>query len=721
MDQLIQNLKDGDMKILEVPFPGLPEGNILVKNHYSVISAGTEGKTVKDARAGYLEKARSRKDEVKKIFNTAKKAGIIKTYQMVMNRLESPVPLGYSCCGEVIETGSAISGFKVGDRVACGGNTANHAEVVSVPANLCVKLQGNVDLRHAAFTTLGAIALQGIRQADLKLGECCAVIGVGLIGQLTIKMLSAAGINAVGIDIDPSQVALAKKAGISDVIQRDNEFLMHVINDLSAGHGVDAVIITAATSSTDPVDLAGELCRQKGKVIIVGSVPTGFKRTNYFKKELELKMSSSYGPGRYDTLYEEGGVDYPYGYVRWTENRNMMAFADLLATRRIDIEALITHQLKFNDAKKAYDLIINKSEPFSGIILDYTNIKLNSSNTLTLRENSKPGYPVAAFIGAGSFTQNILLPAAKNLARLRTITTSKSVSSRHLADKYKFENCTGDASAIFSDPQINTVFIATRHNSHAEYVIKGLRSDKNVFVEKPLCMNLHELDEIKSAYEASRGKLMTGFNRRFAPFTQIIAADIHSQPGLQAAINFRINAGALPANHWINDPKTGGGRILGEACHFIDLAIYISNSKVISVSATELTSASSNHDTCIINLAFANGSVASISYFSNGNNSFSKELLEVFYANQVAVIDDFKTLRITGKKNKNLKSGTQDKGHQNEISQFLTSIKEGHDTPISFEEQYHSMYVTFAVLESINSGGERISINSVDDSTESKI
>jgi len=711
MEQLIQSLKDGKMNLLEVPFPALQSGCVLVRNHFSVISAGTEGKTVKDARLGYFGKARARQDEVKKVLQSARTTGIMKTYRMVMNKLDAPSPLGYCCAGEIIEVASDVNDLRKGDLVACGGSGANHAEVVCIPRNLCVKLPANVNAEHAAITTLGAIALQGIRQADLRLGENCAVIGLGLIGQLTMQMLAASGVNAIGIDVDSIQVERAVKNGAPLAFLRNSEALSAAIENVTNGFGVDAVIITAGTASTDPVDFAGEICRQKGKVIIVGAVPTGFKRTSYFRKELELKMSCSYGPGRYDAAYEEKGVDYPYGYVRWTENRNMEAFVDLISKGKINIAPLITHQFPFNEAVNAYDLILDKSESFSGIVLKYDHERKISNSVQLLHEKSSniEGLkPVTGFIGAGSFAQNVLLPSVKKLARLKGVATARPASARNIADKYGFEFCTGNANEILNDSEINTIFIATRHDSHAKYVIEGLQHGKNVFVEKPMCLTVQELELIKNLYIESGKNLMVGFNRRFSPLTKALRKAIVELGEIPVSINYRINAGILPAGHWIHDLQTGGGRIIGEVCHFIDLAMHLCGSPIVSVSAMNMADVNHLNDTIIINLSFKNGSVANISYFSNGNKEVNKEYLEVFFSGRVGIIDDFNKLIIHGKKKSEQKIQGQDKGHHQEITEFINSIEMGNKAPIPFEEQYNSMYATFQVIQSIAGNGERI-------------
>jgi polar amino acid transport system substrate-binding protein len=577
MEQLTQNLKDGTMQILEVPYPVLSKGCVLVRNHFSLISAGTEGKTVKDARLGYIGKARARKEEVKKVVDAARTFGVMNTYKMVMNKLDAPSALGYSCAGEVIAVAEDVKEFRVGDFVACGGNTAVHAEVISVPVNLCVFING-ADVKHGAFTTLGAVAMQGIRIADLRLGENCVVIGLGLLGQLTLQMLNASGVKTIGVDTEEYPVELAKKNGADLALLRSSEDLEEAIRQFTGGYGTDAVIITAGTDSLDPIDLAGILCRKKGKVVVVGAVPTGFKRTHYFKKELELKMSSSYGPGRYDPEYEEQGIDYPHAYVRWTENRNMQAFVDLILSQKIHLENLITHIYNFNDASKAYDLILGKTENYAGILLRYDTQREVRKSFQRETSIAKPGELNIGLIGAGSFAQNFLLPALKGKGNFTGVVTSKANNARNIADKYGFGFASGDAGELFSNPAINTIFIASRHDSHAGYVLEALKQKKNVFVEKPLCLNESELNLIANEVVKSGAQLMVGFNRRFAPL--LVKLKESFTPGIPKAIQIRVNAGAVAADHWTQHPVTGGGRIIGEACHFIDLATFLAGSKI---------------------------------------------------------------------------------------------------------------------------------------------
>jgi polar amino acid transport system substrate-binding protein len=620
-----------------------------------------------------------------------------------MNKLEAPSPLGYSSAGEVIATGKNVKSFSVGDRVACGGDGAVHADVISVSENLCVKIKDNVLFKHAAFTTIAAIAIQGIRQAKLSLGSNCTVIGLGLIGQLTIQILKSSGIKTIGIDINEHQVKASIKCGADLALQRNISGIEKQIGDFTGGFGTDAVIITASTSSTDPVELAGSLCRRKGKVVIVGAVPTGFTRANYYKKELDLRMAMSYGPGRYDSNYEEKGIDYPIGYVRFTENRNMKTFADLLADGKINMKAIITHEFNLENAKKAYDMIVEKKEIFSGIVLKYDvgkELKQDINTEIIKKSNDRIK---VGLIGAGNFTQGTLLPRMKNLCNLVAIATAKGINAKYVSNKYKIKYCFDNSTKIIESNEINTVFITTKHNLHAKYVTESILAGKHVFVEKPLAMTIEELDTIKNSYKEANEKhnnlLMVGFNRRFAPAV-IKLKSLFTESQVKS-INIRINAGAIPLEHWVNDPVSGGGRIIGEGCHFIDLAIFIAGSNVASVFAENLEDPNHLNDTVIISLKFKNGSIANISYFSNGSKSLPKELIEVFTVGMIAVIDDFKKLTIYTNGVKKIKFRNQDKGHTNELIAFFNAIKNGEANPIPFQSSYHSTLITFKVLQSI--------------------
>jgi polar amino acid transport system substrate-binding protein len=701
MDQLTQDLKKGRMQILDVPFPALGRGQVLVRNHFSVISAGTEGKTVSDARKGYIAKARARRKEVKQVIDMIKTRGPLETYKTVMNKLEAPSALGYSSAGEVIAVGEGVRGFKVGDLAACGGSGAVHADVVAVPENLCVTVPPGIDLKHAAFATIAAIAIQGVRQAGLRLGESCVVTGLGLIGQFTVQLLNASGVSATGIDIDDQVVRLARENGAHLALNRNKQDIVETILHHTRGFGADAVIITASSSSNDPVELAGKLCRQKGKVVIVGGVPTGFSRTDYYRKELDLRMSCSYGPGRYDPQYEEQGQDYPIGYVRWTENRNMQAFIDLLAAGKLNMDALVSHVFDLCDAPGAYRMILERSEPFCGILVRY-DLEKELNAVVKLKQKSfSPAEPNVGLIGTGSFAKNVLLPGMNGLCNVVGAASARGTSSRYAADKYGFSYCTNNADDIIDDDNIDTVVIANRHHLHAQYVIAALKKGKNVFVEKPLALKLAELEEIAGLYRSSADapRLMVGFNRRFSPHVlKIKSLFLQEQP---KAMNFRINAGALPREHWVHDPEVGGGRIIGEACHFIDLAMHIAGSPITSVYADALGEPAHLTDTAVINLSFENGSIASISYFSNGSKRVDKEYLEIFCRGQSIVVHDFKTMEIHGTSSARMKLKAQDKGHKEELLRFFNAIKTGQPSPIPFEELYNSTLATFKALESM--------------------
>ncbi len=494
-----------------------------------------------------------------------------------------------------------------------------------------------------------------------------------------------------------------QKNGLKYVYIRNQTGLEEEISKLTNGYGSDSVIITAGTSSLDPVEFAGTIARKKGKVVIVGAVPTGFSRANYYKKELELIMSRSYGPGRYDTNYEEKGVDYPIGYVRWTENRNMQSFVRLLLDKKLDISDLITHTFLFIDAPKAYDLILEKSKPSTGILIKYdTDSQLNRQVCFEKTKYNAEDLNVG-FIGAGGFAQGTLLPNLKDKCNFISIATAQGNESIYVSTKYGFNKSYENGYDVINDNNVNTVFIVTRHNLHAEFILRALEAGKNVFVEKPMAMNSDELSKIKDLYKSleKKPRLMVGFNRRFSPYIQKIKSTFLKNQ--QKAINIRVNAGQLPAEHWVNDPDIGGGRIIGEVCHFIDLAMYLAGSKIISVSAEAVNDPYYLNNTVVINLNFSNGSIANISYFSNGSKKLPKEHIEVFCGGTVIIIDDFNQMEIYSDKVNKMKFRKQDKGHKEELRQFINSIKTGIPAPISFEDCYLSTLATLKVLESIKS------------------
>ena len=714
MQQLTQKLKDGKMQILEVAVPSLQKSHVLVKTHYSLVSAGTEASTVSAARKGYIGKAKERPQQVKRVIDTLKTLGPVQTYRAVMKKLDAYSSLGYSCVGEVIDVSPDVRGFSIGDLVACGGLSASHSEVVTVPANLCVQLKSDTDLKQAAYNTLGAIALQGVRQADPRLGEICAIIGLGLLGQLTVLLLRASGVKTVGIDIDPAMVDIAGKYCLDLALNRREDGIEGKILQFAHGLGCDAVIITAASSSLDPINFAGAISRKKGTIVVVGAVPTGFDREpHFYKKELQVKMSCSYGPGRYDPVYEDKVIDYPPAYVRWTENRNMQAFQELIYTKKIDVSYLTTHTFKLEDAPAAYDMIMAKSEPFIGILIEYdVTKKLERArinvNPQPATRNPQPA--IIGFIGAGSYAQSHLLPNIpknKNVS-LRGVMTATSASSRSVAERFGFKFCTGNEKDILEDENINTVFIATRHDSHAEFVLKALKAGKHVFVEKPLCLTLDELIQIIQTYSAIRNPqsamplLMVGYNRRFSPLAQMIKKNFGEGP---MSMLYRINAGYMPADSWIQDPEFGGGRIIGEVCHFVDFLTFMNGSLPVSVYAAAMKDPNNLNDVLNISLRYENGSIGTISYFANGDKGLPKERVEIYANGCTAILGDFKTLVVyaDGKKKKK-KLLSQNKGQKTEVRQFIEAILNGTGEVIPFEEIHSASLMTFKIIESIRSG-----------------
>jgi len=705
MEQLTQQLKSGEIVTRKLPWPQVGAGKILVRNHYSLISPGTEGSTVKAARKNLIGKAMARPQQVRQVVETLKSHGPVQTYRAVMKKLDAYSPLGYSCAGEIIEVGPAVAGFQKGDKVACAGlGYANHAEIVCVPRNLCVKLAPDANLHRACYNTLGAIALQGIRQADPHLGESCAVIGLGLLGQLTCLMLRAGGVKVFGIDIDETAVQIAAKHCCDKAWIRQAPGLHLQIEQENHGLGVDAVIITAGTDSLDPINFAGEIVRKKGRVVVVGAVPTGFERNpHWYRKELELKMSCSYGPGRYDRGYEEAGFDYPFAYVRWTENRSMRAFQELVRSERIHLDYLSTHVFRLDDASKAYHMIVNRSEPFLGVILKYDVSRALIQKKIITGRSRPCGKINIAFIGAGSYAQSHLLPYLHkndNGVVFKAVLTDSGTTSKRVAERFGFEFCTSDPSDIFDNAEINTVFIATRHDSHSEYVKQCLATGKHCFVEKPLCLRPDELEAIQQAYEHRPDRhLLVGFNRRFSPHATELKNRLGSGP---FSMMYRINAGTLPKDSWIQDKETGGGRIVGEVCHFIDLLMWLSNSLVVSVHAVSLRDPDGFDDTLSINVTFENGSIGTICYFANGSRNVPKEYVEVYSAGMTGMIHNFREHQVfhDGKSHRK-KTGHQDKGQSHMIGRFLDRLKAGGEPIIRPSESFLVTQACFAVEESI--------------------
>lgn len=707
MKQLIQDFKNGELRIEEVPAPLLREGFILVKNAFSLISTGTEKSTIDTAKLSLLEKAKKRPDLVKQVIENLKREGLFSTLNKVNMRLELPKALGYSCCGTIIDSAAFGEKFKKGDRVACAGQGyASHAEIVSVPQNLVAKIPDNVSLEEASFSTMGAIALQGVRQADIKIGENICVIGLGLIGQLTCQILKAGGCSVCGIDISDFAIETAKNLGIDAAINRNSRSLYAYLDEFTKGNGFDKVIITASTTSNDPVILSTEILRKKGVIVIVGNVAMDIPREPYFyKKELELKISTSYGPGRYDPLYEEAGVDYPYAYVRFTENRNLKSFLELLSKGSLKVKPLISRIFCFHDVLKAYQFILDKKENFIAVLLKFDGAeKEKLARTIPLNFQQKENINIG-FIGAGNFAKSYLLP---NLRRkgisFDTVVTAGGINSAHVARKFGFNAASTDAKAILENNAINTVFIATQHDTHAKYVIEALKNKKNIFVEKPLALDIDELKEIVKSYQGE-SKLMVGYNRRFASISRLIKQKI-ALIRVPQVMNFRINAGYIPNDHWIQDPVKGGGRIIGEVCHFVDLMSYFANSNPRRVFASSISSDSNkwkNEDNISVSIEFADGSLGSIVYTAMGPKNIDKEYLEVFSAGNYFRINDFReaVFSVNGKIKRLKNSG---KGHKEEIAEFISCLKNSQKSPIDFDSLIYTCLTTLKIQQSLKEG-----------------
>ncbi|HQY10556.1 MAG TPA: bi-domain-containing oxidoreductase [Ferruginibacter sp.] len=708
MKQVIQNFKTGELYVDDVPLPALSEGMVLVENNFSLISAGTERGTVKVAQANLLNKARQRPDLVAQVMQNIKKEGLMATISKVKTKLDSLKAMGYSTSGVVLSSMDTKGMFRPGDRVACAGvDYASHAEVVAVPQNLVVKVPDEVGLDDAAFTTLGAIAMQGVRQAEAGIGEKVCVIGLGLLGQITCQLLRANGCSVFGTDLSESFVAIANEHSADKAVLRNDANLKTACDNFTNGHGFDTVIITAATQSNDPIELAGELARKKGKVVVVGGVPMNVPRDPfYYRKELDIRMSCSYGPGRYDTDYEENGQDYPYAYVRWTEQRNMESFLGLIARKSINLKPLTTHVVDIDDAEKAYDIILGKiKEHHIGILLKYPGNETKSRSLVAV--SNKPLSAInTAFIGAGSFAQSYLIPNIKPTgASLDGVVTSRGITAKNAADKFGFNFCSSDVNDVLKNEKVNTVFIATPHSSHASLAMQALKAGKNVFVEKPLAMNSQELDQIIETRRTHTQPLMVGFNRRFAPVSAGIKNALMNT-GEPMVINIRVNAGFIPKDNWVQQKDTGGGRIIGEMCHFIDLMQYFTGSDPVKVYA-ECISTTNDKITAADNISivvkFQNGSVGNLTYLANGDKAMPKELIEVFSGSKIGVINDFREGLIykNGKATKLKSSG---KGHKEEVEAFINALKSGNDSPIDFRSICLTTLTTFKIHDSLYTG-----------------
>ena len=704
MKQLLQDMRSNQPKLVDVPLPTPSEGQILIRTSASLLSAGTERSLVEFAGKSLLGKARSRPDLLQQAIQKARREGWRSTLDASLNRLAEPMPLGYSSAGEIIELGPGVSEFKVGQRLACaGGGYAVHAEYALVPKNLVALLPDSVDDESAAFSTLGAIALHGFRLADVQLGARVAVIGMGLLGQLAASIANAAGCQVYAIDLDAHRVELAKKRGIIAALREGVEKQALAF---TKDQGFDAILICADTASSDPVQLAGEIARDRAHVVAIGAIGLEVPRRLYYAKELKLSVSRSYGPGRYDPGYEEAGFDYPIAYVRWTEGRNLQAFVDLLATGKVEVQSLISHRFPIEDSPKAYELI-SSSEPFLGILLTYPDASKKSEKRIEFSPSSQDlssDRIQLGLIGAGNFARNTLLPALKGLNAIdrMAIASSSGRSAADLGKKFGFAYAASNAEELIDDKKINTLAILTRHHLHAAQVIAGLKAGKAVFCEKPLALNEKELAAIEKQLTAKNAPmLIVGYNRRFAPLA-LKLKDFLAQNEAPFTAHYRINAGELPVDHWLRDPKQGGGRIIGEACHFIDFLSFLADAPPSSVFAQSLPhSGGAEEDSVLIQLAFPDGSLATISYLANGDRALPKEHLEIFQGGLVAQLDDFRSLTLTQDGAKSVSKSTQNKGHQAIWKAFSQALLSGSNAPIPYEHLMGVSRASFAILESL--------------------
>ena len=707
MKQVLQNLKTGEVSVSDVPVPLPRRGFVLVRTAASLISAGTERLTVEAGQKSLISRAVEQPALVKQVLQKARNEGVLNTVDAVLSKLGSMNALGYSAAGTVIQVGDGVTELRVGDRVACAGvGYASHAEVLAVPKNLCVRLPGDLDFDSAAFGTLGAIALQGVRLAEPTLGESVVVIGLGLIGQIAVQLLQANGCRVFGIDLDSSKIELAKQHGADNGCAPDEA--KQRVPAWSRGRGADAVLITAATESNQPVELAGEISRQKGRVVVVGAVGLSIPRKPYYDRELTFRISMSYGPGRYDAEYEERGHDYPYAYVRWTEGRNIEAFLDLIGDGRVDVKPLITHRFDLNETDRAYKLITGElKEPYLGIVLRYDTEREIESKVSLGKKAAQSSSVRAGFIGAGGYAKGILLPLFKAAgAQFQSIATSSGVSAREAGTKFGFQSCVSSADEVIDDADTNLIVIATRHATHSDLAARALQRGRHVFVEKPLAVNDEQLDRVLAAAANSSAQLLVGFNRRFSPLA-IAARKFFANSETPLSINYRINAGRLPRGHWIND-ETEGGRIIGEVCHFIDLMHFLTGSLTTRVYAESIASrnaAVANEDSVFITLRLADGSNGSIAYLAEGATAMPKERIEVFGEGKSFVIEDFESATAyDGSREKKTKLREKDKGQKTEVNIACAVVREGKPLPIALDDLATTTRATFRILESLRTG-----------------
>ncbi|BCA53554.1 putative Oxidoreductase, alcohol dehydrogenase-like protein [Nitrospira sp. KM1] len=716
MKQILQHLGSGETHLSEIPSPKVRENHLLIETTRSLVSSGTERMLVEFGKANWIDKARQQPEKVRMVLDKVKADGLMPTIDAVRHKLDQPLPMGYCNVGRILEVGDGVAGFAIGDRVASNGK---HAEIVCVPRNLCAKIPDLVGDEEAAFTVVGAIALQGIRLLQPTLGEAVVVTGLGLIGLMTVQLLKAHGCRVLGLDYDPAKLTLAEIFGADVLNLAQNPDPLDAAMAFSRGRGVDAVIITASTKSNEPVHQAALMCRKRGRIVLVGVTGLELSRADFYEKELSFQVSCSYGPGRYDPQYEECGQDYPFGLVRWTEQRNFEAVLDMLADRRLDVGPLISHRIPFDTALAAYDLI-SSGTPSLGIILQYPASKESSTKRLSIRTvtlSQEPhsitaSDPVVGCIGAGNYATQVLLPAFKSAgAGLHSVASSTGVSAAHAGRKFGFAEATSDGRSVIDSVLTNTIVIATRHDSHARLVCDSLKAGKHVFVEKPLAITREDLDAIIQLYQSvcadkknSSPLLMVGFNRRFSPQIVEMKRLLVSIEQPKTFI-MTVNAGHIPPEHWTQDRQIGGGRIIGEGCHFVDLLRFLVGSPVTTVQA--LMMGSSNHaivrdDKVVISMKFENGSTGTIHYLANGHKSFPKERLEVFSTGRVLQLDNFRRLTGFGWPGfRKMNLWRQDKGNAACVAAFVDAIRQGGPSPIPFHELVEVTRTTFDIMDSL--------------------
>lgn len=707
MKQILQSLKTGATEVADVPAPGVKRGQLLIQTTQTLVSAGTERMLVEFGKANWIEKARQQPDKVRMVLDKIKTDGLQPTIEAVFNKLDQPLPLGYCNVGRVAEVGAGVAGFEAGDRVISNGK---HAEVVSVPVNLCAKVPDGVSDEEAAFTVLGAIALQGIRLANPTLGETVVVTGLGLIGLVTVQLLRAHGCRVLGLDFDKDKLALARSFGAEVVDLAAGQDPVAAAQAYSRGRGVDAVIVTAATKSSEPMHQAALMCRKRGRIVLVGVTGLELSRADFFEKELTFQVSCSYGPGRYDPNYEEKGNDYPVGFVRWTEQRNFEAVLDMMADGRLDVKPLISHRFGIAEAQQAYELV-GGAAPSWGILLQYPGVVLTREGRTVQVASAAPsgavaGAPAVSFIGSGNYASAVLIPAFKEAgARLRSVASSTGVSGLAAARKFGFDETTTDTERVFADEVTNAIVVTTRHDTHADFVLKALESGRDVFVEKPLCLTLNELSGIERAFKQAtlaRGGapvLMVGFNRRFAPQVQKIKSLLAGVQGPKSFI-MTVNAGAIPASHWTQDAEVGGGRIVGEACHFVDLLRFLAGSRIKEWRHMALDSAT--RDSVSVTMSFEDGSIGTVHYFANGSKAFPKERLEVFAAGRVLQLDNFRKLHGFGWPGfGKMNLWRQDKGQKACAAAFIAAVARTAGAPVPVEEIFEVSRVAIEIGEAL--------------------